>query len=143
MTDPDSVLGVKVGDTASFEKTVTKEDIVSFANATGDQQPLHLDDAFAAKTRFRRRIAHGMLSAGLISAALGIKLAPQATVVYLSQTLRFLRPVFPGDTITAKLEVTSVDTERSFVTCSTECVNQARTSVLAGEATVLLDAKEP
>ena len=143
MTEPDSVLGVKVGDTASFEKTVTEEDIVSFANATGDQQPLHLDDAFAAKTRFKRRIAHGMLSAGLISAALGIKLAPHATVVYLSQTLRFLRPVFPGDTITAKLEVTAVDTERSFVTCSTECVNQDGTSVLAGEATVLLDAKEP
>ncbi len=143
MTDPDSVLGVKVGDTASFEKTVTEEDIVSFANATGDQQLLHLDDAFAAKTRFKRRIAHGMLSAGLISAALGIKLAPHATVVYLSQTLRFLRPVFPGDTITAKLAVTAVDTERSFVTCSTECVNQDGTSVLAGEATVLLDAKEP
>ncbi len=136
----DSVLGVKVGDTASFEKTVTEEDIVSFANATGDQQPLHLDDAHAAKTRFKRRIAHGMLSAGLISAALGIKLAPHATVVYLSQTLRFLRPVFPGDTVTAKLEVTAVDTERSFVTCSTECVNQDGTSVLAGEATVLLDA---
>ena len=140
MTDPDSVLGVKVGDTASFEKTVTEEDIVSFANATGDQQPLHLDDAFAAKTRFKRRIAHGMLSAGLISAALGIKLAPHATVVYLSQTLRFLRPVFPGDTITARLEVTAVDTERCFVTCSTECMNQDGTSVLTGEATVLLDA---
>ena len=143
MTEPDSVLGVKVGDTASFEKTVTEEDIVSFANATGDQQPLHLDDAFAAKTRFKRRIAHGMLSAGLISAALGIKLAPHATVVYLSQTLRFLRPVFPGDTITAKLEVTAVDMERSFVTCSTECVNQDGTSVLTGEATVLLDARRP
>ncbi len=143
MADPDSVLGVKVGDTASFEKTVTEEDIVSFANATGDQQLLHLDDAYAAKTRFKRRIAHGMLSAGLISAALGIKLAPHATVVYLSQTLRFLRPVYPGDTITAKLEVTAVDTERSFFTCSTECVNQDGTSVLAGEATVLLDAKEP
>ena len=84
-----------------------------------------------------------MLSAGLISAALGIKLAPHATVVYLSQTLRFLRPVFPGDTITAKLEVTAVDMERSFVTCSTECVNQDGTSVLTGEATVLLDARRP
>ena len=143
MTEPDSVLGVKVGDTASFEKTVTEEDIVSFANATGDQQPLHLNDAYAAKTRFKRRIAHGMLSAGLISAALGIKLAPHATVVYLSQTLRFLRPVFPDDTITAKLAVTAVDTERRFVTCSTECVNQDGTSVLAGEATVLLDAMQP
>ncbi len=140
MADPDSVLGVKVGDTASFEKTVTEEDIVAFARATGDEQPLHLDDSYAAKTRFKRRIAHGMLSAGLISAALGTKLAPNATVVYLSQSLRFLRPVFPGDTVTAKLEVTSVDPERRFVTCSTECVNQDGESVLTGEARVLLDA---
>ncbi len=139
MADQDSVLGVKVGDTASFGKTVTEEDIVAFARATGDEQPLHLDDSYAAKTRFKRRVAHGMLSAGLISAALGTKLAPHATVVYLSQTLRFLRPVFPGDTVTAKLEVTAVDPERSFVTCSTECVNQDGTSVLTGEATVLLD----
>ena len=120
MADPASVLGVKVGDTASFTKTVSDEDIVAFARVTGDEQPLHLDDAFAAKTRFKRRVAHGMLSAGLISAALGTRLAPDAVVVYLSQSIRFLRPVFPGDTITAQLEATSV---------------------LTGEATVLLDAK--
>ena len=137
----DTVLGVKVGDTASFTKTVSDEDIVAFARVTGDEQPLHLDDAFAAKTRFKRRVAHGMLSAGLISAALGTQLAPDAVVVYLSQSIRFLRPVFPGDTITAQLEVTSVDPEKRFVTCATECVNQDGTSVLTGDATVLLDAK--
>ena len=142
MAEQDSVLGIKVGDTALFEKTVSEEDIVAFARATGDEQPLHLDDSYAAKTRFKRRVAHGMLSAGLISAALGTKLAPHATVVYLSQSLRFLRPVFPGDTVTAKLEVTSVDPERRFVTCSTECVNQDGESVLTGEARVLLDALE-
>ena len=136
----DSVLDVKVGDTVSLEKTVSDEDIAGFARVTGDEQPLHLDDAHAAKTRFKRRIAHGMLSAGVISAALGTKLAPNATVIYLSQSLRFLRPVYPGDTITAQLEVTKIDTERSFVTCSTECVNQDGTSVLTGEATVLLEA---
>ena len=137
----DAVLGVKVGDTASFEKTVSDEDIVAFARVTGDEQPLHLDDSFAATTRFKRRIAHGMLSAGFISAALGTRLAPDAVVIYLSQSLRFLRPVYPGDTITASLEVTSVDTEKRFVTCSTECVNQDGQPVLAGEATVLLDAR--
>jgi 3-hydroxybutyryl-CoA dehydratase len=137
----DSLLGVKVGDTASFEKTVSDEDIVAFARVTGDEQPLHLDDSFAATTRFKRRIAHGMLSAGFISAALGTRLAPDAVVIYLSQSLRFLRPVYPGDTITASLEVTSVDTEKRFVTCSTECVNQDGQPVLAGEATVLLDAR--
>ncbi len=135
-----SVLGVKVGDSAEFRKTVSEEDIVAFARATGDEQPLHLDDSYAAKSRFKRRVAHGMLSAGVISAALGTKLAPQATVIYLSQSLRFLRPVFPGDTVTATIEVTAVDPERSFVTCSTECVNQDGTSVLTGEATVLMDA---
>ena len=138
----DSVLGVKVGDTVSFEKTVSEDDIVAFARATGDEQPLHLDDAYAAKTRFKRRIAHGLMSAGRISAALGAKLAPQATVIYLNQSLRFLRPVFPGDTVTAKLEVTSIDIEKRFVTCSTVCVNQDGQTVLTGEATVLLDALE-
>jgi 3-hydroxybutyryl-CoA dehydratase len=137
----DSVLGVKVGDTASFENTVSDEDIVAFARVTGDEQPLHLEDAFAGTTRFKRRIAHGMLSAGFISAALGTRLAPDAVVIYLSQSLRFLRPVYPGDTITANLEVTSVDAEKRFVTCSTECVNQSGETVLTGEATVLLDAK--
>ena len=137
----DDIFGVKVGDTASFEKTVSDEDIVAFARVTGDEQPLHLDDAYAAATRFKKRIAHGMLSAGLISAALGTKLAPQATVVYLSQSLRFMRPVYPGDTIEAKLEVTSIDPEKRFVTCTTECVNQDGKTVLTGEAVVMLDAK--
>jgi len=140
MTSPDSILGVKVGDTAEVSKTVSEQDIVDFARVTGDEQPLHLDDSHAAKTRFKRRIAHGMLSAGLISAALGTKLAPQATVIYLSQSLRFLRPVYPGDTVTARVEVTAIDPEKRFVTCSTECVNQDGQSVLTGEATVLLDA---
>ena len=136
----DTILGVKVGDTAEFTKTISEEDVVAFAEVTGDKQPLHLDDSYAARTRFKRRVAHGMLSAGLISAALGTKLAPNATVIYLSQSLRFLRPVFPGDTVTARLEVTAVDPEKRFVTCATECVNQDGQSVLTGEATVLLDA---
>jgi 3-hydroxybutyryl-CoA dehydratase len=138
----DSVLGVSVGDTAELSKTISAEDIAGFARVTGDDQPLHLDAAHAAKTRFKRPIAHGMLSAGLISAALGTRLAPHATVVYLSQSLRFVRPVYPGDTVTARLEVTSTDPEKRFVTCSTECANQDGQTVLTGEATVLLDARE-
>ena len=142
MADPESILGVSVGDTASLERTISDADIVAFAHATGDEQPLHLDDEFASRTRFKRRVAHGMLSAGLVSAALGTKLAPHATVIYLSQTLRFLRPVFPGDTVTAKLEVIALDTERSFVTCATECTNQDGVAVLSGEAMVLLDVRD-
>ena len=135
----DNVLGIKAGDSAELTKTVSGADIAKFAEVTGDNQPLHLDDAHAAKTRFKRRIAHGMLSAGFISAALGTKLAPHATVVYLSQSLRFRAPVYPGDTITAKIAVTAIDAEKRFVTCSTECVNQSGETVLTGEALVLLD----
>jgi 3-hydroxybutyryl-CoA dehydratase len=139
MSESDNVLGIKVGDKASFSKTVTEEDVQAFARVTGDEQPLHLDDAYAAKTRFKGRIAHGMLSAGYISAALGTKLAPGRTVVYLSQQLRFQRPVRIGDTVTANLEVTAVQPERRFVTVKTDCVNQAGEEVVTGEALVLLD----
>ena len=138
----ESVLGVRVGDTAELTKTVSDADIAKFADVTGDNQPIHLDDAHAAKTRFKKRIAHGMLSAGLISAALGTKLAPHATVVYLSQSMRFRAPVYPGDTITAKIAVTAIDAEKRFVTCSTDCVSQSGETVLTGEALVLLDAIE-
>jgi len=133
------VLGIKLGDKAEFTKAVSDADIVAFAEVTGDNQPLHLDDVYAANTRFKRRLAHGMLSAGFISAALGTKLAPNATVIYLSQSLQFRRPVFPGDTITARLEVTAIESEKRFVTCKTECVNQDGQTVLSGEAQVLLD----
>jgi len=138
----DDVLGVKAGDKAEFTKSVSGPDITKFAEVSGDNQPLHLDDAHAAKTRFKKRIAHGMLSAAFISAALGTKLAPHATVVYLSQSLRFRAPVSPGDTITAKIEVTKVDPEKRLVTCSTDCVNQSGETVTTGEALVLLDPIE-
>ncbi len=136
----DDVLGVKVGDKAEFMKSVSEVDIAKFAEVTGDNQPLHLDDAHAAKTRFKKRIAHGMLSAGFISAALGTKLAPHATVVYLSQSMRFRAPVYPGDTVTVQLEVKTIDSEKRFVTCSTTCVNQSGETVTTGEALVMLDA---
>ena len=138
-----SVLGIKVGDKATFSRTVSEADVVSFAEITGDSNPLHLDEAYAAKTRFKGRIAHGMLSAGFISAALGTKLAPNATVVYLSQQLRFQRPVKIGDTVTATCEVTAVQPERRFVTVKTDCVNQAGEEIVTGEALVLLDEYRP
>ena len=138
-----SVLGIKVGDKATFSKTVSEADVVSFAQITGDSNPLHLDEAYAAKTRFKGRIAHGMLSASFISAALGTKLAPNATVVYLSQQLRFQRPVKIGDTVTATCEVTAVQPERRFVTVKTDCVNQAGEEIVTGEALVLLDEYQP
>jgi 3-hydroxybutyryl-CoA dehydratase len=132
-------LPVTVGHKVAFTKTVSEDDVVAFAKVTGDDQPLHLDDAFAARTRFKKRIAHGMLSAGFISAALGTKLTPDAVVVYLSQQLRFRLPVAIGDTITAEVEVTAIDEEKRIVTLRTDCVNQHGEAVVKGEATVLLD----
>ncbi len=135
----DGVLGVKVGDRAEFEKKVTAEDIQSFARVTGDTNPLHSDQAYAKKTRFGECIAHGMISAGFISAALGTKLAPHCCVVYLSQSLRFLRPVKIGDTIRAVAEVKGVEPEKRVLTLETDCFNQNGEPVVKGEAVVLLD----
>lgn len=130
---------LKIGDKASLTKTVSDADVIEFAHVTGDNQPLHLDDAFAAKTRFKKRIAHGMLSAGFISAVLGTKIAPNNVVVYLSQQMRFRLPVSIGDSITAEAEVTAIDPEKRIVTLRTDCTNQNGEAVVKGEATVLLD----
>ena len=135
----EGVLGVKVGDRAEFEKKVEAEDVALFADVTGDRNPLHLDAAFAAKTRFGRCVAHGMLSAGFISAALGTRLAPGCCVIYLSQSLRFLRPVHIGETVRAVVEVKGVDPQKRIVTVKTDCLNQDGEPVLTGEAVVLLD----
>ena len=135
-----AVEGIEVGATASFEKQITQEDIVAYAAISGDAHPLHVDSEYAAKTRFKAPIAHGMLGAGLISAALGFKLAPHAVVVYLGQTLRFRAPVSAGDTLTANVEATEVDDERSRITLNTVVTNQEGTEVITGEAQIMLDA---
>jgi 3-hydroxybutyryl-CoA dehydratase len=135
----DGILGVKVGDRAEFEKAVTAEDIALFAQVSGDTNPLHRDSEYAAKTRFGECIAHGMLTAGFISAALGTKLAPHCCVVYLSQSLRFLRPVKIGDTVKAVAHVKGIEQEKRLVTIETDCFNQNGDPVVKGEAVVLLD----
>lgn len=131
------------GFAASYTRTVTEDDVVAFARVSGDHQPLHLDATFGERTRFKRRIAHGMLSAGFISTVLGTRLAPDAVVVYLSQQLRFRLPVAIGDTITATAEVTAVDAEKRILTLKTDCVNQDGATVITGEATVLIDPLAP
>ncbi len=132
-----------VGHRVSFAKTVTEEDVVAFARVTGDEQPLHLDPDFGARTRFGKRIAHGMLSAGYISAALGTRLWPGGVVIYLGQSLQFRRPVAIGDTITAEAEVTAVDPEKRVLTVRTDCTNQSGDTVVRGEATVMVDDLKP
>ena len=125
------------GNKASRTTTITDEMIRSFATLTGDTNPVHLDDAYAASTRFGRRIAHGMIAAGLISAALANDL-PGPGTVYLSQTLQFKAPVFPGDTITTTVEVKSIRPDKPIATLVTFCKNQNDQVVLEGEAVVLV-----
>src|SRR5215471_6400566 len=100
-----------VGQRAQVTRTFTDEDVRRFIEITGDTNPLHVDDEFAAKTRFGRRIVHGMLSASLFSTLVGT-LLPGTGAIYRSQTIRFLLPVHPGDTVTAHLVLRSVDRSR-------------------------------
>jgi acyl dehydratase len=125
-----------VGDTAELTRSVTAETIREFVEATGDDNPLHSDPAFAATTRFGEVIAPGILTGGLISAVIGTRL-PGPGTIYLSQTFRFLRPVRIGDTITARVEVTEVLRERNRVSLRTACANQAGEVVVEGEAWVM------
>lgn len=126
----------KIGDSAQLSKTVKDEDIRIFAEVTEDKNPLHLDDEFASKTIFKRRIAHGFLTAGLISAVIGNKLPGNGTI-YLSQTLNFLAPVYVGDDITAKVEVLQILKGGKRLRLKTQVVNQNGTVVIDGEALVV------
>ena len=129
---------LKTGDKASRSLTISDETIRAFAEVTGDTNPVHLDDDYAAGTRFGRRIAHGMIAAGLVSATLANDL-PGPGTVYLNQTLKFKLPVYPGDTLTATVEVLSVRPDKPIVTLSTVCTNQDGEVVLTGEAVVLFE----
>ena len=126
---------LSVGMTRSLTKEVTDRDIEMFAEVSTDRNPVHLDDDYARDTIFAGRIAHGMLTAGLVSAVIGEQLPGHGTV-YLGQTLRFLGPVRPGDRVTAEVEVTAIDYARRRVTLDTRCLVNGR-KVLAGEAQVL------
>lgn len=127
---------LKVGDRAEITRTVTPEDVTMFAQATGDFNPVHLDEEYAKTTMFKTRIAHGLLSAGILSAVLAGEL-PGAGTVYLSQTLKFLAPVRLGDTVTARVEITALDLKKNRATLDTTCLNQDGTLVISGQATVM------
>lgn len=129
--------GYTVGQSASITKTVSETDVYLFAGITGDLNPAHTDEEYAKGTRFKTRIAHGMLSGGLISAVLGMKL-PGPGTIYTGQTLRFLAPVRIGDTITATAQIKELDPVKGRAVLTTTCVNQDGVTVTAGEATALL-----
>jgi len=130
---------LSVGDTAEITREVAEGDLATFAAVTGDNNPIHLDEAWATTTPFGGRIAHGMLSAGYISAVIGTKL-PGPGAIYVSQTLRFRRPVRIGDVVVTRVEITAIDLARARVTLSTEC-RVAGKSVVDGHAEILAPRK--
>ncbi|KAB2862287.1 MAG: MaoC family dehydratase [Anaerolineae bacterium] len=123
------------GASASRTKTFTDEDVRTFAHLTGDTNPVHLDADYAATTVFGQRIVHGILTSALISAVLANDL-PGPGTIYLGQNLKFKKPVFIGDTITATVTISQVRAERKIITFETTCTNQNGEVVIEGEATV-------
>jgi 3-hydroxybutyryl-CoA dehydratase len=128
-----------IGEEAILTKLVNDDDIKAFARISGDDNPVHMNDEYARGTMFGGRIAHGMLVAGLISAVLGTML-PGPGAIYLSQQLRFLAPVMPGDEVTARARVTGWNPEKGRVTLFTEVTNKKGTSVITGEAQLVMSS---
>jgi 3-hydroxybutyryl-CoA dehydratase len=130
---------LSVGQSASFAKTVTEADILLFAAVSGDTNPVHIDAEYAATTMFKGRIAHGMLSAGFISAVLGTRL-PGPGTIYLAQSLKFRAPVKLGDTVTATVTVATLDEAKKRATLTTVCTVAGK-PVIEGEASVMVPSR--
>jgi 3-hydroxybutyryl-CoA dehydratase len=131
-----TITELSVGDAAEFAKTVSESDIYLYAGITGDLNPAHINEEYAKGTFFKARIAHGMLAAGFISTVMGTRL-PGPGTVYVKQALNFLAPVYIGDTITARVEIMEIITEKNRLRLKTFCVNQDGIMVLDGEALVI------
>ncbi len=126
---------IEIGMSRSLSKTITDQDIEMFAEVSTDHNPVHLDDEYAKDTIFKGRIAHGMLTAGLISAVIGEQLPGHGTI-YMAQSLKFLAPVRPGDLVYAEVKVTDIEVEKRRVKMECHCSVDGK-NVLIGEATVL------
>lgn len=129
----------KIGHTASVTKTILNEDILAYAKLSGDYNPLHTDEEYARRSRFKSRIAHGMLTASLISNILGMKL-PGTGGIYVSQQMQFLKPVRMGDTITCVGEVIEWNATTRLLTIQTDCFNQRGEKVIEGRGQMLVDS---
>ena len=129
-----------IGQSAEARRTVTADDIDRFAAVSGDHNPVHMDDAYAANTPFQTRIAHGMLTGAFISALLGDAL-PGPGAIYISQTMKFRRPIHIGDEVVTRVEVSAIDARHAHVTLKTACSIGGKAAV-TGEA-VMLVAKRP
>lgn len=128
---------IEVGASAQVSRQIVDADVRAFAELTGDRNPVHLDDAFAATTRFGKRIVHGAFQAGMISSVLGLQL-PGPGCLYLAQSLQFKAPVYIGDTVTAEVIVLSVRDDKPIVKLSTICRNQSGDTVAEGEAVMFV-----
>jgi 3-hydroxybutyryl-CoA dehydratase len=130
----------RIGDKAVFSKTISEDDIVLFARVSGDEYPLHLDEDYAKTTRFGKRVAHGMLSASMLSTVAGM-LLQRPGGINVEQTVRFRRPVFIGDTLTATSEVIELLPKRRRLRCRTTVVNQRGETIIDGEGIVQKDER--
>ena len=130
---------IKIGQATKFLKLISEQDIKNFARLTGDNNPIHLDDQYAKNTIFKKRIAHGMLTASFISTAIATKL-PGPGSVYLDQSLKFLAPVYIGDKICILIRVIKKNIEKKVVTLSTEA-HVGEKKIITGEASILLKNK--
>lgn len=135
------MVGYTIGQQASCSKTITETDFILFAGISGDFNPVHIDKEYAKQTRFKQRIAHGLLTSSLLSQLLGVHL-PGKGSIYVEQNMRFLAPVFIGDTVTAEATVLEIDEERRILTLLTECFNQQTKKVLTGTAKMMVPEKE-
>lgn len=131
---------LSVGQSAEAVHVVTEADIARFAEVSGDHNPVHLDEAYAQTTRFKGRIAHGMLSASYISALIGNTM-PGPGTIYVSQSLNFKRPVRIGDEVTTRVSIESIDLAKGLVTISTACLVRGK-AVLDGQAVVMVSRRE-
>lgn len=127
---------LELGQSYSTARNVSERDVSLFAKATGDVNPIHLDEEYAKTTLFKGRICHGMLSAGLVSAVLANEL-PGVGTIYLGQTLKFIAPVRIGDIVRTEVKIIKLNEEKNIVKLSTTCSTQDGTIVLTGEATVM------
>ena len=127
-----------LGDAVTFSKTITEADIVLFAGVSGDTYPLHVDAEYAKTTRFGQRVAHGMLSASLLSTVAGLMLGTPGGI-YVAQTLHFRQPVYIGDTLTARSELVEIDVAKRRLHCATTIVNQHDNTVIDGTAILQKD----
>ncbi len=131
---------IKKGMEVSYSQTITDADVKAFAGISGDNNPVHMSDEYAEKSRFKKRIAHGLMSASYFSALFGTKI-PGEGCVYVSQSLQFKRPVFLGDTVTATIIVTNIDLEKRRVFFRTLCKVRNKI-VIDGEAELYVPLKE-